>query len=379
MWRALVAVGVVAVACSGQADPKRAAGRTDAAAGAGGPAGADGRDTGALAGASGNGGSSSASAGGTAGGGLPAGDAGLGTGDAGDAGVLAGFSWRTLPSLMTKRQNAMAAVVGETMYVLGGLNQSGLLADVERLDPAESTWTSAPSLPAPQCCAAAGALGTVIAVAGGYGPDGHTPTNALLLFDTTTGMWRSGPPMPTARANAMGAVWNGKFAVIGGGTEYGATVATGAIEIYDPVAGTWATSTLTVTPRAGGVAVVDSDRIYVIGGALQGSLYGDPITEIVTNDAVLAGPPLRKGRVQVAGGLLASGLAIAGGWTAALDTATAEGLFGTRAAWQSLPPMPTSRAGAAAAVIDGNLVVAGGGQYRGSWIYQDVVEALQAD
>ena len=71
--------------------------------------------------------------------------------------------------------------------------------------------------------------------------------------------------------------------------------------------------------------MVDSDRIYVIGGALQNSLYGDPIVEIVTADAVTAGPSLNVGRVQVAGGLLPSGPVVAGGWTAALDTPTAEG------------------------------------------------------
>ena len=368
-------------ACSGGAARSRDAGRTDAAAGESG-GGGDASD--AAAGTHGNGGSNDTGNGGTAGGGSGGAslrDAGIatGTGGAGDGGVLPGFSWRTLPSLMVKRQDAMAVAVGGTMYVLGGLDQSGLLDAVERLDPGQSAWAAAPSLPNPQCCAAAGALGNVIAVAGGYGSDGHTPTDALLLLDTTTGIWRSGPPMPTARAIAMGAVWNGKLAVIGGGTQYGATQTTGVIEIYDPVADTWATSPLTVTPRTAGVAVVDSDRTYVIGGAVQGSLYGDPIVEIIMGDTVIAGPSLNGGRVQVAGGLLPSGPVVAGGWTSALDTATAEGLFDTRTAWQSLPPMPTSRAGAAAAVIAGTLIVAGGGQYKGSWIYQNAVEALAAD
>jgi hypothetical protein len=272
----------------------------------------------------------------------------------------------------------MGAAVGETMYVIGGLDESGLLDDVERLDPGQTGWTTAPSLPNPQCCAAAGVLGTTIAVAGGYGSDGHTPTNALVLFDTMTGVWRSGPPMPTARASAMGAVWNGKLAVIGGGTEYGATEATGVIELYDPGANTWSSSTLAVTPRAAGVAVVDSaGNSYVIGGALQSSLYGDPIVEVVTATGVTAGPSLPLGGVQIAGGLLSYGLVVAGGWTAAGDTPMVEGLLGARTMWQSLPPMPTSRAGAAAAVINGSLIVAGGGQYQGKWVYQDVVEALR--
>jgi N-acetylneuraminic acid mutarotase len=274
----------------------------------------------------------------------------------------------------------MGVAVGATMYVIGGMDENGLLDAVERLDSGQAGWTTATSLPNPQCCAGAGVLGGVIAVAGGYQSDGHTPTDALLLLDTATGVWQSGPPMPTARANAMAAVWNGKLAVIGGGTQYGATQTTGVIEIYDPASNTWATSTLAVTPRAAGVAVADSDRIYVIGGAVQNSLYGDSIVEIVTADGIASAPSLGLARVQVAGGLLPFGLVVAGGWTAQYDTATAECLLGPRTAWQSLPPMPTSRAGAAAAVVNGGLIVAGGGQFQHlSWVAQDAVEVLEAE
>jgi N-acetylneuraminic acid mutarotase len=289
------------------------------------------------------------------------------------------FSWRALPSLAKKRQNAMGAAISGTMYVIGGLDQSGLLVDVERLAPGQAAWTTAPSLPNPQCCAAVAVLDTVIAVAGGYGSDGHTPTNTLLLFESTTGVWRSGPPMPTARANAMAANWNGKLAVLGGGTQYGAPQVTGVIEIYDPASDTWAGSPLAVTPRAGGVALVDADRMYVIGGAVQNSLYGDPIVEIVTVDGVCRAPALGLGRVQIVGGLLPFGLVVAGGWTVQLDTPSVEGLLGARSAWQSLPPMPTSRAGAASAVVNGSLIVAGGGQYQGAWVYQNAVEVLEAN
>ena len=261
----------------------------------------------------------------------------------------------------------------------GGVDESGLLVDVERLEPGQAGWTAAPSLPNPQCCAAVAVLDTVIAVAGGYGSDGHTPTNALLLFESTTGVWRSGPPMPTARANAMAADWNGKLAVIGGGTQYGAVEPTGVIEIADPASDTWASSPLTVTPRAGAVAVVDADRMYVVGGAVQKSLYGDPLVEVVTPDGVCRGPALGLGRVQVAGGLLSAGLVVAGGWTVQLDTATVEGLLGARSSWQSLPPMPTSRAGAASAVVNGTSDRRWRRANQGTWVYQNTVEVLEAN
>jgi N-acetylneuraminic acid mutarotase len=367
--------------CSGsRTDPNAAAGSGGGSAGATGGLSQSGGVGGQGADASSPGGSGESDGGAGSGGtsGMGGGNDG---GDAGDAAPLTGFSWRALPSLGTKRQNAMGAAVGDTMYVVGGLNESGMLQEVEILGPEQTAWTPGPSLPNPLCCAAVGVLGGVIAIAGGYAADGQTATNALLLFDTATGAWQAGPPMPTARANAMGAVTNGKLAVIGGGTQTGATRDTGVIELYDPASNSWSSSTLAVTPRVAGVAVADSDgSIYVIGGAIQNSLYGDAIVEIVRPNGVTTGPSLSLSRVQVAGGLLPAGLMIAGGWTAASDTATAEGLVGSRAGWQSLPPMPTSRAGAASAVVKGSLIVAGGGQFRGAkWEQQNVVEALVAE
>ena len=219
VWRVSVAAGMIVplvVACSGEG---RSRSGNDAAAGtvgdAGGAAGAGGRggSSGTDGGVGGQGGQG-ASTGGASGGGGASNVGGTGGGDAGivDArqdgeATATGFSWRTLPSLAKKRQSAMGVALDGTMYVIGGMDETALLADVERLDPEQTGWTAAPSLPNPQCCAAAGALGSVIAVAGGYGSDGQTPTDALLLFDSTTGAWHSGPSMPTARVNAMGAVW----------------------------------------------------------------------------------------------------------------------------------------------------------------------------
>lgn len=392
MWRvspAIVTIAPFLLGCSGHQAQKGNQTDGDAAAGTGGAgaAGASGSSGSSGSGGKGigaSGGAGASSAGGVGGsslniGGSGGGDAGTDAGSGGES-MATGFSWHTLPSLAKKRQNAMGVALGGTMYVLGGSDETGLLEDVERLDPGQPTWTAAPSLPNPQCCAAAGVLGSVIALAGGYGSDGRTPTDALLLFDSTTGVWQSGPPMPTARVNAMGAVWNGKLAVIGGSTQFGSGLVTGVIEIYDPTSNSWASSPLTVTPRASGVAVADADRIYVIGGAVQNSLYGDSIVEIVAADGVTAGPPLGLARAQIAGGLLPSGLVVAGGWTPTYDTATAEALLGARTAWQSLPLMPTKRAGAAAAVVNGSLIVAGGGEFQHvSWVPQDAVEALQAD
>jgi hypothetical protein len=157
--RAIVIRVLFVVGCSEQNVDNGTAGAAGAATGGGG-----------IAGGSGSSGMSEGGLGGAGGGGAPnvagsegGGDSsvgGSGGGDGGDerAPDSAGFSWRTLPSLAKKRQNAFAAAVGQAMYVMGGLDESGMLMDVEHLDTEQVGWTAAPSLPSPQCCAAAGVL-----------------------------------------------------------------------------------------------------------------------------------------------------------------------------------------------------------------------------
>lgn len=370
--RGMALLGIVAAGCSGST---QGSARPSSSGGLAGTSG------GGMGGAGGYGGGNVPGAGGTDQAAVPSGGAmGQGGTGAGGASSVPSFSWRTLPSLTKKRQSPMGVAVGDAMYVIGGFDSSGLLPDVERLNAGQAAWEVAPSLPNGQCCAAVGVIGHVIALAGGYQPDGQTPTDQLLLFDTTTGVWQQGPALPTARVNAMGAVWKDKFMVIGGSTRSGSTQPTGVIEIFDAASNGWTSSPLQITPRASGVAVVDADRVYVIGGAGQGSLYGDLTVEIITADAVTPGPLLGLGRVQAGGGLLPVGIVVAGGWTNQQVSGTVEGLLGASSQWQDLPPMPTARSGTASAVVNGSLIIAGGGQFQGaSWIAQDAVEALAAD
>jgi hypothetical protein len=178
----------------------------------------------------------------------------------------------------------------------------------------------------------------------------------------------------------MGANWNGKLAVIGGRTKTLPPEMTGVIEVYDPASNTWERSSLAITPREAGVAVVDSARTYTIGGASQNSLSGDSLVEVVASDGVCRGPALDRARVQITGGLLPSGLVVAGGWTGASHTDSVEGLLGARSAWQPLPPMQMVRGGAASAVVNGSLIVAGGGEFQGGrWVYLNAVDALEAN
>jgi hypothetical protein len=110
------------------------------AAGASGSSGSSGMGGASVGGASGTGASNVGGSGG--GGGSSVG--GSGGGDAGHAGAagVPGLSWRTLPSLAKPRQNPMGAAVDDTMYVIGGLDESGLLDDVETLGPGQAAWTT---------------------------------------------------------------------------------------------------------------------------------------------------------------------------------------------------------------------------------------------
>src|ERR1700686_5240406 len=90
-------------------------------------------------------------------------------------------NWKALAPLPTKRGSAVAAVVGDKIYVIGGAaNLPGseamalmptvpqeVLGTVEEYDPASNTWRARSPMPTPRNHAAAGAVNGKIYVIGG--------------------------------------------------------------------------------------------------------------------------------------------------------------------------------------------------------------------
>lgn len=118
--------------------------------------------------------------------------------------------WEDLPPLPTPRSSGDAVVVGDTLYVVGGWNLSGVPAgavwhtnamalDLARL---ESGWREFPQ-PFRRRALALAALGSRIYCVGGMNSDNQT-TLSVGIYDTATGQWAKGPDLPPGRHKGFG-------------------------------------------------------------------------------------------------------------------------------------------------------------------------------
>jgi len=178
-------------------------------------------------------------------------------------------AWQPGPDQPPARYAFQAALGSDNMlYVAGGQTADmvpTLYDQVSRYDYTTNTWSNVAPLPVPLGQASIGAWNGKIYVAGGF-IGGSSVTNALRIYDIATNTWSSGANMPTSPGveAAAGAVWQGKFYVMGG-DDFNNALNTNFI--YDIATNTWTTgaplpdSRTNTSATAYGAAV-----IYVYGG-----------------------------------------------------------------------------------------------------------------
>jgi N-acetylneuraminic acid mutarotase len=124
--------------------------------------------------------------------------------------------WEPLPALPEPRSSTYAVVVGKTLYVVGGWKLDGGMYDNTWSETMVTADLSAPtfawtSVKMPFQIRAHGltAFGTKIYVVGGLAPE--SSTDAVHVFDTTTGQWSDGPALPTDNMTARSAVYQDRL------------------------------------------------------------------------------------------------------------------------------------------------------------------------
>jgi N-acetylneuraminic acid mutarotase len=86
------------------------------------------------------------------------------------------------------------------------------------------------------------------------------PTRQLYRYDPATNTWDTRRPAPNYHRGAGGAVLDGKFYVVGGGTA--------ALDVYDPRQNTW--RTLAPIPTGGsGTATAIQGRLFVVTNGMS--------------------------------------------------------------------------------------------------------------
>ena len=188
-----------------------------------------------------------------------------------------GNEWQVISELPTHRSEFSTAVVGGKIYLIGGTrfeHENGPfgMSLVEVYDPEANTWQRLADMPTARAEPMAAVIDGKIYVMGGYEAIDNRGVNLKILdvveaYDPHTNIWEKKKEMPALRFQFGIGAAAGKIYVIGGSNFFENPWRFDLVEAYDPVSDTWAKRADMPTRRDGvGIAVI-RDTIYAISGA----------------------------------------------------------------------------------------------------------------
>lgn len=287
-------------------------------------------------------------------------------------------SWERLANLPRPRGEVATAVTTreldcgpgercprvERLYVVGGLAGLGRTTDLVHVyDERTRGWSGAPKIPRPRHHPAAVATeGTVYVTGGSESATSWKPERDLWVLTPASRRWRALAMMPEGRMGHQMVALGRKLYVVGG---RGGS----AVLIYDTASGKWSRGASMPVPRDHLAAVAAGRRIFAIGGRDESVLARVDIYDPRRN-RWLRGPVLPEPMSAMGAGLLADGIHVVGGE----DPATLGGGVIDRhfrldleaGTWTPAPLPVVPVHGAAAGVMEGRLVLAGGARRQGS-------------
>lgn len=224
--------------------------------------------------------------------------------------------------------------------------------------PPPAGWTPQGDMPTALAKFGAAAAGTRVVTAGGY-----DTLRTVMLFDTVAGTWGSGAALPSGTDNVAVLGAGGLVHAIGG-------EARTAHQVYDPAANRWSAGPASPRIRFASAAAVLDGRLHLIGGwnydnSASASLAShdvyDPATGAWTSRA-----PLATARNAAAAAVLQGQIIVIGGRAPGIRASDQTSLASCTAydpvadRWAEGPPLPQARAGLAAVTLGGRVYALGG-------------------
>jgi len=128
---------------------------------------------------------------------------------------IAEDSWKRLLDKPTPVTDVGGVLIGEEIYIPGGLGADGSPVDVlEIYDPRHNTWSTGAPLPEPLSAYAIAAFEGKLYLFGGW--DGKAPVSTTYIYDPKTDIWDEGQSIGFSMFGAMAAVANEKIVIVGG-------------------------------------------------------------------------------------------------------------------------------------------------------------------
>jgi N-acetylneuraminic acid mutarotase len=312
-------------------------------------------------------------------------------------GTLAQGTWTKLAPMLHPQNEAVVAVLGSRIYVMGGF-APGIEGPTDRVqvyDTAKNEWSEGTPLPDPVHHHGAAVVGGKIYVTGGFHQpfQKRDPIDLTWVFDPATNKWDKRAPLPSRRgALVVGAIGNLIYAA--GGEHLrppGTPVPQGApapyepitdFTVYDTATDRWSTLPSMKVARDHAFVGVINDRLYVVGGRDR------PKYDIVTVEEFDPGSgawtqraPMPTGRSGGHATVLGGELYVFGGEG---NPATPTGLYSEVEAfnpatnsWKRFEPMPLPRHSLVTAAIGNRIYLPGGATTRGGEHLTDYVDAFE--
>ena len=175
-------------------------------------------------------------------------------------------TWVDLPRLRRPRGAAAVAVVGDTLLLVGGRDQSLLIRPTEAFDG--TAWSDRAPIPVPRDHLAAATDGRYVYAVGGRYLGPSQTSDSVERYEPATDTWQTLAPLPTARGGHGLTFAGGRLIAVGGED---ASRVYPQVEAFDPAANTWASLPPLVTPRHGlGLVAVKGTVYALVGGTAAG-------------------------------------------------------------------------------------------------------------
>lgn len=182
-------------------------------------------------------------------------------------------------SLPAPRTDGVAAVIGQAYLFAGGSDGTAAMVDTYVTHASGigniAIWSAGPALPEARADAASAVIGNTLYVIGGYGPDGR-PTSTVysltIANDGTIGDWvtEEALALPEARAGAAAVAVSDGLVLVGGTGTADAAGATKSVwkTQHDKAGkfGAWVAQAPLVEENVDGLAAHVGDAIFLIGG-----------------------------------------------------------------------------------------------------------------
>jgi hypothetical protein len=187
--------------------------------------------------------------------------------------------WSTMPPMPTPRGAAGTAVIGDHLYVVGGMNAGRPLATLEIFDFTTGTWSTGAAMRRGREHVVAAARGGRLYVAGGR----DLTSDALRIverYDPGRAKWERMPDLPIGTAGGAAVDHAVGLLVLGGNDDEGERVIP-AVQRLNPATPRWVLLAEMRSPRHGFAAATVGPRVYTFGGSRCGSFGVSKLVESV--------------------------------------------------------------------------------------------------